>query len=185
MISTNNFKNGMTIELDGNLFTILSFQHVKPGKGGAFVRTKLKNVRTGAVIDRTFRAGEKVELAHIDRRKMQFLYRDQDHFYFMDTENYEQLNLLPDRMGEAPSYLKEGIVVEVQLYEGAPIGVELPAAVELEIKETDPGVRGDTAQGGNKPAVLETGLVVQVPLFIQVGDTIKVDTRTGEYLTRA
>jgi elongation factor P len=184
MISTSNFKIGMTLALDGNLFSIVDFQHVKPGKGGAFVRTRLKNIKTGAVIDRTFRAGEKVELAHIDRKRMQFLYRDPDHYHFMDMNNYEQLALAPHQMGEAPSYLKEGAVVEVEIYEGAPIGVELPVAVELEVKETDPGLRGDTATGGTKPAVLETGLVVQVPLFVQVGDVIKVDTRTGEYLTR-
>ena len=184
MISTSQFKTGMTIELDGNLFSIVDFQHVKPGKGGAFVRTKLKNVKTGAVIDRTFRAGEKVELAHIDRRRMQFLYRDPDHYYFMDTQNYEQMALALVQMGDTPSYLKEGAVVEVEMYEGAPIGLELPVAVELEVKQTDPGLRGDTATGGTKPATLETGLVVQVPLFVQVGDVIKVDTRTGEYLTR-
>lgn len=184
MISTNNFKIGLTIELDGVLYTIINFQHVKPGKGGAFVRTKLKNLKSGAVIDRTFRAGEKVETAHIDRRRMQFLYQDQDHYYFMDTNNYEQLFLLSENLEEAVNYLKEGIVLEVLLHDSGPIGVEMPVAVELEVKETDPGLRGDTATGGTKPAKLETGLVVQVPLFVQVGDIIKVDTRTGEYITR-
>ncbi len=184
MISTNNFKIGITIELDGIIYTIIDFQHVKPGKGGAFVRTKLKNLKSGAVIDRTFRAGEKVELAHIDRRRMQFLYRDQDHYYFMDTENYEQIFLIPDKLEEATNYLKEGQILEVNMYDGAPIGIELPVSVELVVEEADPGLRGDTATGGTKPAKLETGLVVQVPLFIQVGDTVKVDTRTGEYITR-
>ncbi|HDP69704.1 MAG TPA: elongation factor P [Actinobacteria bacterium] len=184
MISTNQFKNGMTIELDGELYSIVSFQHVKPGKGGAFVRTKLKNVKTGAAIDKTFRAGEKVEQAHLDGRKMQFLYNDQDMYYFMDLATYEQMLLTKEQLSDAVRYLKENMEIVVSIYEGKPIGVELPIFVELEVKETEPGVKGDTVSGGSKPATLETGAVVQVPLFVDLGDVIKVDTRTGDYIAR-
>jgi len=183
-ISTNQFKNGMAIELDGTLFFIVEFQHVKPGKGGAFVRTKLKNVKTGAVLDKTFRAGEKVELAHLERRKMQYLYKDNNNYYFMDNQTYEQLSLSAEQLGEVTKYLKENTEVELLMYENNPIGVEPPLFVELEVTETDPGVRGDTATAGTKPATLETGAVVQVPLFVQIGDKIKVDTRTNSYITR-
>jgi elongation factor P len=183
-ISTNQFKNGMAIELDGTLFFIDEFQHVKPGKGGAFVRTKLKNVKTGAVLDKTFRAGEKVELAHLERRKMQYLYKDNNNYYFMDNQTYEQLSLSAEQLGEVTKYLKENTEVELLMYENNPIGVEPPLFVELEVTETDPGVRGDTATAGTKPATLETGAVVQVPLFVQIGDKIKVDTRTNSYITR-
>ncbi|MBI4743611.1 MAG: elongation factor P [Actinobacteria bacterium] len=184
MISTNQFKNGITIELDGTLFTIIEFQHVKPGKGGAFVRTKLRNVKTGAVIDKTFRAGEKVEQAILDRREMQYIYSDPSHYYFMDTKTFDQIPLSPEQVGEGTNYLLEGMLVTITLYENNPIGIELPITVELEVANTDPGIKGDTASGGTKPATLETGLVVQVPLFIQIGDVVKIDTRTGTYITR-
>ncbi len=184
MITTNDFRNGMTIELDGTLYNILYFQHVKPGKGGAFVRSRLRNLKTGAVIERTFRAGEKVELAVLDKRKMQYLYREGTHFHFMDMETYEQMTLEEEELGEAARFLKEDTVVDMPLYEGRPIGVELPTFVELEVTETSPGVKGDTVSGGSKPAVLETGAVVQVPLFIEEGNRIKVDTRSGEYVER-
>ncbi|MCL4499093.1 MAG: elongation factor P [Actinobacteria bacterium] len=185
MISTNQFKNGMTIEVEGKLYTILDFQHVKPGKGGAFVRTKLKDVKSGGVIDKTFRAGEKFEQARMTRRQMQYLYSDGANYVLMDTETYDQLSLGVDVIGEAIPFLKENEVVLIVFTNGTPIGVELPTAVELEVVKTDPGIRGDTATGGTKPATLETGTVVQVPLFVQVGERIKVDTRTGEYITRA
>jgi len=184
MITTADFRNGMTIELDGTLYNILYFQHVKPGKGQAFVRTRLKNLKTGSVIEKTFRAGEKVELALLDKRKMQYLYRDGRNFIFMDTETYEQMSIDEDEVGQAASYLKEGILVEIPLYEGKPVGVEPPVFVDLEVVETAPGVKGDTASGGGKPATLETGLVVTVPLFIEEGNVVRVDTRTGEYVER-
>ncbi len=184
MITTNDFRNGMTIELDGTLYNILYFQHVKPGKGGAFVRSRLKNLKTGAVIEKTFRAGEKVELAVLDKRRMQFLYREGTHFHFMDTGTYEQMTLEEEELGEASRFLKEGTVVDMPLYEGKPVGVELPIFVELEVAETAPGVKGDTASGGSKPAVLETGATVQVPLFVEAGNRVKVDTRSGEYVER-
>lgn len=174
----------MAIELDGTLFFIVEFQHVKPGKGGAFVRTKLKNVKTGAVLDKTFRAGEKVELAHLERRKMQYLYKDSNEYFFMDNQTYEQLSLSAEQLGDVTKYLKENSDVELLMYQNNPIGVEPPLFVELEVVETDPGVRGDTATAGTKPATLETGAVVQVPLFVQIGDKIKVDTRTNSYITR-
>jgi elongation factor P len=184
MITTNDFRNGMTIELDGTLYNILYFQHVKPGKGGAFVRSRLRNLKTGAVIEKTFRAGEKVELAVLDKRRMQFLYREGTHFHFMDTETYEQMTLEEGELGEASRYLKEDTVVDMPLYEGKPVGVDLPIFVDLQVTETSPGVKGDTASGGSKPAVLETGAVVQVPLFIEEGNVIRVDTRSGEYVER-
>jgi elongation factor P len=184
-ISTNDFKNGMTLNLPEGLFQISEFQHVKPGKGGAFVRTTLKNVRTGAVVDRTFRAGEKVEQAVIEKREMQFLYREGDQYVFMDTTSYEQLYVGPESLGDAANYLIESSNAVLQLYGGEIVGVDLPASVELTIAETEPGVQGDRVSGARKPATLETGLVVQVPLFVNPGDRIKVDTRSGEYLTRA
>lgn len=185
MISTNQFKNGMTIEVDGKLYMIVEFQHVKPGKGGAFVRTKLKDIKTGAVIDRTFRAGEKFDQAQVTRRQMQYLYNDGTVYVFMDNETYDQVNLDASMVADASRFLKENEVALVVFTDGVPIGVELPTAVDLEVVETDPGLRGDTATGGTKPATLETGAVIQVPLFIQVGEKVKVDTRTGEYITRA
>ncbi|MFZ3062887.1 MAG: elongation factor P [Actinomycetota bacterium] len=184
MISTNQFKIGMSIELDGTLFEILDFQHVKPGKGQAFVRTRLKNLKTDSVTDKTFRAGEKVKLAHLEKRKMQYLYRDEDNFVFMDTSTYEQLSLTKEHVGVAVKYLKENVEVEVEFYEKRPVGLELPVSVELKVVQTTPGLKGDTVSGGSKPATLETGVVVQVPLFINVGDAIKIDTRTGGYITR-
>jgi elongation factor P len=184
MATTADFRNGITIELDSTLYTIVYFQHVKPGKGGAFVRTRLKNLKTGAVMEKTFRAGEKVELAVLDKRRMQYLYREGDNFIFMDSETYEQMVIPETEVGDAAKYLKEGTMVDMPLYEGKPVGVEPPLVVEMKVTETMPGVKGDTASGGSKPATLETGLVVNVPLFIEVGNIIRVDTRSGEYLGR-
>jgi elongation factor P len=182
-VSTAEFKKGLKIVFDGQPYAIVEFQHVKPGKGGAFVRTKLKHMRLGKVIDNTFRSGEKVELVDFEERHMQFLYRD-DRYHFMDLETYEQLSLSEDEVGDAREFLKEDTEVDVLYIDGAPAAVELPNFVELAIAKTDPGVRGDTAQGGTKPATLETGAVVQVPLFLNERDVVKVDTRTGEYLAR-
>ena len=184
-VNTNQFKNGMHIELDGGVWRIVEFQHVKPGKGGAFVRTTLRNVRTGSNLDRTFRAGEKVDQAVIDKREMQFLYRDGSQFVFMDNTSYEQLHVAEATLGRSARLLKEGDTAVLQLYGSEIVGVELPAAVELSVTTTEPGVQGDRVSGGRKPATLETGLVVQVPLFVNQGDRVKVDTRSGEYLTRA
>jgi elongation factor P len=184
-VSTNDLKNGMSLNLPEGLMTVVEFQHVKPGKGGAFVRTKLKNFRTGAVLERTFRADEKVPLAVIDKREMQYLYREATAYVFMDNESYDQLQVASEDLGNAVQFLKEGDTVVLPVYDGAVVGVELPAAVELTITETEPGVQGDRVSGARKPATLETGLVVQVPLFIEGGERIKVDTRTGEYLARA
>jgi elongation factor P len=184
-VSTNDLKNGMSLDLPEGLFSVVEFQHVKPGKGGAFVRTKLKNVRTGAVLERTYRADEKLEQAIIDKREMQFLYRDGAEYVFMDTTSYEQLQVSASSLGSAASYLKEGDQAILQMYAGEIVGIDLPAAVELEVTDTEPGVQGDRVSGARKPATLETGLTVQVPLFVNPGDKIKVDTRSGEYLTRA
>jgi elongation factor P len=184
-VSTNDLKNGMSLDLPEGLFSVVEFQHVKPGKGGAFVRTKLKNVRSGAVIERTYRADEKLEQAIIDKRDMQFLYRDGTDYVFMDTTSYDQLQVPPDALGEAPNYLKEGDAANVQMYNSEIVGVELPASVELTVTETEPGMQGDRVSGARKPATLQTGHQVQVPLFVNIGDVIKVDTRSGEYLTRA
>jgi len=184
-VSTNDLKNGMTLDLPEGLFSVVEFQHVKPGKGGAFVRTKLKNVRTGAVVERTYRADEKLEQAIIDKREMQLLYRDGTDYVFMDTTSYEQLNVPPTALGDASSYLKETDEAVLQLYNNEIVGVDLPAAVELKVTDTEPGIQGDRVSGARKPATLETGLVVSVPLFVNPGDTLKVDTRSGEYLTRA
>ena len=182
-VSTAEFRKGLRIVFDGHPYAIVDFQHVKPGKGGAFVRTKLKHMRSGRVIDNTFRSGEKVELVEFEEKHMQFLYRD-DRYHFMDTDTYDQVSLSEDEVGEPRLYLKENTEVDVLYIAGAPVTVELPNFVELTITRTDPGVRGDTAQGGSKPAALETGAVVQVPLFLNEGDVVKVDTRTGEYLGR-
>jgi elongation factor P len=183
-VSTNDLKNGMTLNLPEGLFSVVEFQHVKPGKGGAFVRTKLKNVRTGAVLERTYRADEKLEQAIIDKREMQYLYTDGDEYVFMDNTSYEQLQIAGRALGDAQRYLKEGDSAVLQLFEGEVVGVDLPAAVELTVAETEPGVQGDRVSGARKPAKLETGHTVQVPLFVNPGDRIKVDTRTGDYLTR-
>jgi elongation factor P len=184
-ISTNDLKNGMALDLPEGLMTVVEFQHVKPGKGGAFVRTKLKNARTGAVLDRTYRADEKLPLAVIDKREMQFLYREGTDYVFMDNESYEQLHVASDNVGNAVNFLKEGDTAVLPMYNDAVIGVDLPAAVELEVKDTEPGIQGDRVSGARKPATLETGLVLQVPLFVNPGERIKVDTRSGEYLSRA
>jgi elongation factor P len=182
-VSTAEFRKGLRIVFDGQPYAIVDFQHVKPGKGGAFVRTKLKHMRQGKVIDNTFRSGERVDLVDFEEKHMQFLYRD-DRYNFMDMDSYEQVSLSADEVGEAREYLKENTEVDVLYIDGAPAGVELPNFIELAIARTDPGVRGDTAQGGTKPATLETGAMVQVPLFLNEGDVVKVDTRTGEYLGR-
>jgi elongation factor P len=184
-VSTNDLKNGMTLDLPEGLCSVVEFQHVKPGKGGAFVRTKLKNLRTGAVVERTYRADEKLEQAIIDKREMQFLYRDGDDYVFMDTTSFEQLQVPQRSLGDAANYLKETDGAILQLYGADIVGVDLPAAVELTVTETEPGLQGDRVSGARKPATLETGLVVQVPLFVNPGESIRVDTRTGEYLTRA
>ena len=183
-ISTNDLKNGMALDLPEGLMQVVEFQHVKPGKGGAFVRTKLKNVRTGAVIDRTFRADEKVVLAMIDKREMQFLYREGADYVFMDNESYDQLSVPSDSIGDAVNFLKEGDTAVLPMYKDEIVGVELPAAVELTVTDTEPGMQGDRVSGARKPATLETGLVLQVPLFINPGDRVKVDTRSGDYITR-
>ncbi len=184
MISVNDFKTGITIELDGNIYSVVDFQHVKPGKGAAFVRSKLKNIKTGGVVETTFRAGEKVTRAILDRRETQYLYQADGLYTFMDVENYEQITLGEDQMGDAVKFLKENMPVFIVQYETTVVGVELPNSVDLKVVETDPGVRGDTATAGTKPAKLETGHVVQVPLFINEGDVLKVDTRSGLYIER-
>ncbi|CAJ63877.1 elongation factor P (EF-P) [Frankia alni ACN14a] len=174
----------MTLDIDGVLWNVVGFQHVKPGKGGAFVRTTLKNVLTGKVVDRTFNAGVKVEVATVDRREMTYLYRDGAEFVFMDSESYDQIPIPPDVVGTTADYMLENTVATVALHDGAPLYVELPASVELTIAQTDPGVQGDRSTGGTKPATLETGATINVPLFITTGEKVKVDTRDGRYLGR-
>ncbi|HJM22544.1 MAG TPA: elongation factor P, partial [Acidimicrobiales bacterium] len=184
-ISTSDFKNGISLDLDDGLFQISEFQHVKPGKGGAFVRTTLRNVRTGAVIERTFRAGEKMERAVIDKREMQYLYADGNDFVFMDNETYEQLQVARHQLGAASDYLVEGNGAVLQMYGTEVLGTELPASVILTVAQTEPGIQGDRVSGARKAATMETGIVVQVPLFIETGERLKVDTRSGEYIERA
>ena len=184
-VSTNDLKNGMTLDLPEGLFTVVEFQHVKPGKGGAFVRTKLKNILSGKVVDRTFNAGVKVDVANVDRREMQYLYREAGDFVFMDTQDYDQPRVAASVVGDAANYLLEEQTVTVAFNDGTPLYVDLPAAVELTISQTDPGVQGDRSTGGTKPATLQTGATIQVPLFISTGEKIKVDTRDGRYLGRA
>lgn len=184
MISAGDFRNGMTIEYDGNIFQIIEFQHVKPGKGAAFVRTKLKNVVSGGVVETTFRPTEKCPQAHIDRKDMQYLYADGDLYYFMDLESYEQTGLDQDTVGDALKFVKENDIVKICSCKGSVFAIEPPMFVELEITETEPGFKGDTATGASKPAIVETGAQVSVPLFVNQGDVIKIDTRTGEYLSR-
>ena len=184
MLDINELKNGLTVKVEGTVYLIAEFQQVKPGKGAAFVRTKLKNMRTGAVIDRTFRSGDKVEEAFVNERKLQYLYKSGETFHFMDTETYDQLSIEKDQMGNTPDYLKENMVMILLEHEGQIITVSPPMFVELKVVEADPGLRGDTAKGGNKIARLETGASIQVPLFVKAGDTIKVDTRTGSYVNR-
>ena len=183
-LDTSQFRNGLKIELDGEPFMIVFFQHVKPGKGGAFVRTKLKNLRTGRVLDRRFRSGEKVEAADVEDRKMQYLYQDGEQLVFMDAESYDQIPFSLEQVGEARKYLRENVDVDVLFYRGKPININLPAFVEAEVTQCEPGMKGDTASGGTKPATIETGAVVQVPLFIKEGEKIRVDTRSGEYVER-
>ena len=186
MISTNQFKNGNHIEVEGTIFKILDFQHVKPGKGGAFVRTKLRRASDGNVIDRTFRAGEKFREVRTEARKMQFLYSDGTEAHFMDTGSYEQLAVPEEGVAEALKWTKPNDEVDLLFIDGRPADLQLPSAVDLEVAQTEPGVRGDTASGGgNKPATLETGAIVQVPLFVNIGDRVRVDTRSGEYMSRA
>ena len=183
-ITTNDLKNGITLEIDGALYTVVEFQHVKPGKGGAFVRTKLRNLRNGNVFDRTFNAGVRVEQAILDKRDMQFVYKDGDSYVFMDTESYEQTQVRPAALGDAAHYLVESAMVIMAIYNGDIVGVEIPASVELEVAQTEPGIQGDRVSGARKPATLQTGKVIQVPLFINIGDRVKVDTRSGDYITR-
>jgi elongation factor P len=182
--STADFRNGLKIEIDGEPWIIVEFQHVKPGKGGAFVRTKMKNLRTGAVLDKTFRSGEKVGKPDLDEREMQYLYASEGQYCFMDANDYEQIFLTEEQLGDNRSYLQENVQAKILFFNGRPIGVELPNFVVLRVDETDPGFKGDTASGGSKPAKLETGLVVKVPFYLEEGELIRVDTRTGEFIER-
>ena len=185
MVSANNFRQGLVLLLDGQLYSVVDYSRVKPGKGGAYVRTKLKRMSDGNVMERTFRSEERLEDVRLEHNNMQLLYRDGELLYFMDNETYEQQPLTAQQLGDATKFLAEGASIKVSFHKNEPVGVELPPSVELEIVKTDPGVRGDTATGGSKPAELSTGYVVQVPLFIQTGEVIRIDTRTGEYLERA
>ncbi|MDP4161583.1 MAG: elongation factor P [Bacillota bacterium] len=185
MISVNDFRTGLTIEVDGSIWRVIDFQHVKPGKGAAFVRSKLRNLRTGAIQEKTFRAGEKVAKAQIDNRRMQYLYANDDQYVFMDNESYEQIELPANTIEYELKFLKENMEVSIMLYQGESLGVELPNTVELEVVETEPGIKGDTASGGTKPAILETGLSVQVPFFINQGDRLIINTTDSSYVSRA
>ena len=185
MISAGEFRNGITFEYEGNVYVVVEFQHVKPGKGAAFVRTKIKNVMTGAVVEKTFRPTEKFEKAHIERKEMQYLYSDGDLFYFMDPETFEQLPIGAATLGDALKFVKENMDVKILSYKGSVFSVEPPTFVELEVTQTEPGVRGDTATNVTKPATLETGATINVPIFINTGDVIRIDTRVGEYMERA
>ncbi len=185
MVVAGDFKNGVTFEMDGQVLQVIEFQHVKPGKGAAFVRTKVKNVITGSVIERTFNPTDKFENAYIDRKDMQYLYNDGDLYYFMDMETYEQLPLNSDKMGDNFRFVKEEMMCKIISYKGNVFGVEPPLFVELEVTDTEPGFKGDTATGASKPATLETGAQIKVPLFINIGDKLRIDTRTGEYIERA
>lgn len=185
MILTNQFKRGLVIKLNGELFMIIEFQHHKPGKGGAFVRTKLRNVKSNTVVDKTFRAGETVEDIFVEEKKYQYLYHAEGHYYFMDSETYEQISLTKDKVGDVKRFLKENTEVTVSMFEGDILSIKLPIFTNLKVTETEPGVRGDTVKAGTKNAKLETGATVQVPLFINTGDVIKIDTRTGKYIGRA
>ena len=184
LISTNDFHTGATIKLNEDIYTVIDFQHVKPGKGQAFVRSKLKNIKTGSIIEHTFRAGEKVARAHIERREMEYLYNTGEEYIFMDTESYEQTSLSAQQLGDSLKYLKENMKINVLVYKEETVGIDLPHSVELQVVETDPSFKGDTASGGSKPAKLQTGLVVQVPFFISEGDVLRIDTRSGAYLER-
>lgn len=185
MISSNDFRPGVTIEIDGDAYQVLEFQHVKPGKGAAFVRTKMKNVRTGSTVERTFDAGEKVPKAHLDRRDMQYLYNDGESYIFMDEENYEQLPITEEQLGDGKKFLIENMTCSVLFYKDDIMGIDLPGQVTLTVTETEPGIKGDTASGGTKPAILETGAKVNVPFFINEGDRLRINTKTGEYIERA
>ncbi len=185
MISASEFRNGVTIEYEGDVYTILEFQHVKPGKGAAFVRTKIKNIKTGSVVEKTFRPTEKMSKAFVDRKDMQYLYSDGELFHFMDNETFEQISINSSDVGDALKFVKENEMVKILSYNGEIFGIEPPLFVELEITDTEPGFKGNTATGATKPAVVETGASVNVPLFVNQGDIIKIDTRTGEYLSRA
>jgi len=184
MISVNDFRTGLTIELDGQPYQVVEFQHVKPGKGAAFVRAKLKNLQTGGTVEKTFRAGEKVPKAHLDRRGMQYLYNDGDGYVFMDNENYEQITITKEQIGDGIKWLLENMEIQVLLFQNRIIGIELPNFVELQVVDTEPGIKGDTATGAAKNATLETGAVIQVPLFVNAGDRVRVDTRTSQYIER-
>lgn len=185
MISTSDFKTGLTIEFDNEIYTIVEFQHVKPGKGAAFVRTKLKNRRSGAIVEKTFRAGEKVEKAHIEKREMQYLYNEGKDYYFMNTENYDQISLSAEQLGEDNiKFLKENMLIQVMIYKEETIGIDLPNTVVLKVIETEPSVKGDTASNVTKAATVETGAVIRVPLFVNKGDELVIDTRNGEYVSR-
>jgi elongation factor P len=183
-VDTSQFRNGLKVEIDGDPYNMIFFQHVKPGKGGAFVRTKLKNLRTGRVLERTYRSGERLDEADVQDRRMQYLYQDSSGLVFMDTETYDQMSIPLDRVGDAKSFLKENLEVDVILYKGNAINIELPAFIEAVVTKTEPGIKGDTASGATKPATIETGAVVLVPLFLKEGEKIRVDTRTGEYVER-
>ena len=184
MISTSDFRTGLTIEIDGDVFQIVDFQHVKPGKGAAFVRSKLRNVRTGSTIDKTFNPSEKIPKAHIDRRDVQYLYNDGQSYHFMDMETYDQFSMEKEELNDALKYLKENMTIQILMFQQKSIGIDLPNFVELKVVETAPGIKGDTASGGTKPATLETGYVVQVPFFMNEGDVLQIDTRTGHYIKR-
>ncbi|NLK20916.1 MAG: elongation factor P [Epulopiscium sp.] len=184
MISAGDFRNGLTIEFEGELYVVIEFQHVKPGKGAAFVRTKLRNLKSGGVTEKTFRPTEKVPRAHIERKDMQYLYNDGELYHFMDVESYDQIALEKDQLGDSLEFVKENEMIKILSHKGVVFGVEPPLFVELEITETEPGFKGDTATGATKPAIVETGATVYVPLFIEIGSKIKIDTRTGEYLGR-
>ena len=185
MISTNDFHTGLTIELDGTVYSVEEFEHSKTGRGGAFVRTKLRNLEKGNVIQKTFRAGKKVERAHVEKREMKFLYWDGDNYVFMDNKTYDQIELSKEQLGDKINYIKENMNINVIMHGDQPLDIDLPTFVELEVKKTEPGIKGDTVSGGSKPATMETGLVIKVPLFIEEGDIIKIDTRTDEYVERA
>ena len=185
MATTNDLKNGMTLNLDGQLWNVIEFQHVKPGKGGAFVRTKMRSVLSGKVVEKTFNAGVKVEVASVEKRNMSYLYKDGDDFMFMDSTNYDQISVSKQTVGDATDYLLENAAVVVAMHEGNPLFIELPASVTLKITYTEPGIQGDRSPGGTKPATVETGITIQVPLFIKQDEMVLVDTRTGEYLGRA
>ena len=184
MATTNDLKNGMTLDIDGDLWNVVEFQHVKPGKGGAFVRTTLKNLKTGKVVDRTFNAGVKVDVAMVEKREMSFLYKEGDEYVFMDTGTYDQLHVSSEAVGDMATYLLENMTANVATHDGVALSVELPASVELDSKHTHPGVQGDRTTGGTKPATLETGGQIQVPLFVSTGEKVRVDTRDGRYLGR-